>query len=66
MRTIDQSSGHPGTWAKLRGDVRLAKRIFLMIVGYWTFGRRLRKRYEQREANGETFWVDQRGGPDGD
>ena len=57
MRTIEEhaSSSRIQTF---RNNLRLARRIALMVFGYFTRGRRVRRAYRQCEARGEVFWVD--------
>ena len=60
MRTIDdQFTKETSFLQRLLRDVRLLIRIAKMILSYFTEGRRIRKVYRQKEARGETFWVDE-------
>ena len=60
MRTIDEKfSKEPSFWQKLQRDYWLLIRIARMIIAYFTEGRRIRRLYLQKQAKGETFWVDE-------
>lgn len=59
MRTLDLGTTEGGRWAALKRDVTTLRRVLMMIVGYWTHGRRVRKAYRDAEAAGSTYWVDE-------
>lgn len=58
MRTLNLETTEGGRWAALKRDVKTFRRVLLMVVGYWTHGRRVRKAYRNAEAAGSTYWVD--------
>jgi len=60
LRTIDdQFSKETSFWQQLLRDFRLLKRIGKMVIAYFTEGRRIRRLYRQKQAQGEIFWVDE-------
>ena len=60
LRTIDdQFSKETSFWQQLLRDFWLLKRIGRMIFAYFTEGRRIRRLYRQKQAQGEIFWVDE-------
>ena len=60
LRTIDdQFSKETSFWQQLLRDFRLLKRIGRMVFAYFTEGRRIRRLYRQKQAQGEIFWVDE-------
>ncbi|MFQ5605526.1 MAG: hypothetical protein ACE5HS_19830 [bacterium] len=60
MRTIDnQFAAATSIWQRLQRDIRLLLRIVNLLFAYLTKGGRIRRIYRDREARGETFWVDE-------
>lgn len=60
MRTIDdQFSKEASFWRQLLRDLRLLTRIAKMVIAYFTEGHRIRRLYNQKQAQGEIFWVDE-------
>lgn len=60
MRTFDEGGGSRGGLESLKRDFKTLRRILMMLIGYWTHGRRVRKAYREHEAAGTTYWVDER------
>ncbi len=60
MRTFDEGGGERADSGSLKRDFKTLRRILLMILGYWTHGRRVREAYRKHEAAGTTYWVDER------
>lgn len=54
MRTLEGQTLAAG----LGRDLRLLWRIGTMLYQYATVGRRVRREYRRRQANGEIYWVD--------
>jgi hypothetical protein len=61
MRTIQDNSSPDdySFWKRTRRNVSLLRRMVLMIYGYFTVGRRVRRIYREKEARGEIFYVDE-------
>lgn len=67
MRTVDTPTSFSRSWwAKVRGDVTLMLRLLRMTISYATAGRKVRKLYQQAEANGNSVWVDDLAGNERD
>lgn len=60
MRTLEPGSSEGGRWAALKRDLKTLRRILMMIVGYLSHGRRVRRAYRKAAATGSTYWVDER------
>ena len=59
MRTLDEQNRDDfSASARLKRNLRLARRIAGMVLGYFTVGRRVRRRYRDAERRGEVYLVD--------
>ncbi len=58
MRTFDDGGTGNGRWDSLKRDLKTLRRILMMVIGYWTYGRRVRKAYQKSETAGEIYRVD--------
>ena len=60
MKTIDgQVTKKSSVWHKLKRDILLIVQIVKMLYVYLTTGSRVRKKYKDKVARGEIFWVDE-------
>ena len=60
MRTIDgQLFNSVSFFGRLRRDIKLLLRLSQMIFSYLIQGRRIRRAYRLKEAQGEIYWLDE-------
>ena len=60
MRTTESRiAGALSVWGRLRRDVVFIISLAKMIVYYWIAGGRIRKAYQQCQAQGEIYRVDE-------
>ena len=60
MRTIDEQAIKGASfWQQVGRDVRLLLRIAQMLYAYLVIGRSIRRKYQDKAARGEVYWVDE-------
>jgi hypothetical protein len=57
MHTLDAARGE----SALTRDLKLLRRMWGMLLGYFVAGGRLRREYRRRERRGEVLWLDEAG-----
>jgi hypothetical protein len=59
VRTLDERNTRSfSIRARLVRDGKLLLRLALMMLDYFTRGARVRRKYREAEARGETYWLD--------
>ncbi len=59
MRTIEDAARDGSRRARVAGDLRVLRRMLRLVWAYFLTGALLRRRYRQKERDGEVFFVDE-------